>query len=1001
MLSPRFDKENLSAHSLPVLSLSSSKSMPLEEIPDSLYSPNSFRNSHLKAMAHDTTILASSDTTILAPSDTTRLSPPDTSLLLQSTDLPSDGVTCTSSSLPLDQPPRTRPNSYVRPKTTPSPRRRLGMDFSHRSEPEEVSVISTELSRLELEHESLSKQYADALVSIAQLEQKVLLLSNDLSSRDDYILELTHNMLHLQDEMHRVRNDHLSKLSSMTDEIDAYKKAIRDLNASVSDLSAQVARYQTRELEGSLSSSGSALPLLSNPKSPDANLPEKYTSLLKDYRILSSSYELERDAKLALIRELEYKTGTAVEVPSPVHPQLSADELPRSVNHTMNDLTDDDNDSGANISMQLLDVCPVLDAAGPFPSRVATCVNSSSGGNPPFVNPSSVNPASVNPASVNPTSVNPSNPTAEKFPRNRPHLSHTALKFVLDDYIQVNPQYQSPRPVTKTKRGSIAIDSAATNTQGCRSVPLAATPCFESREFTLSPLRLAAGNYFDDPRKPVTRRYSASKPHHSRYNSHDIVPIMVEFEQMSPDTKRSTLLQEQRNSYSRRLANRNLMMRRMQGPARDSVTSADGLTSDAESTCSRAAAAVRGEAFNVLLGIGGTAAVPGASSDHSFTELLTRLSVVTEHGLQLPEQVTKLKFEIQSLKLQNEKLLSYIGFQLQLQKKTIKKLSSKKSLRALCAAASAGNFTKLLSDAASSSNFPKPGEAGSAGDPDNVSAPANPADMEYSDAVLIELGRDELIKKKRYLRLVSINPILSKNFGAVNSPSTDPMLAFGLHEYEKTKRSAQDSAIVGGSDDEEEGDGDDNDSDDDDYGFLKFRETHRLRRFSKGLEIYLNLDKDPHHYDGDGGGDGGGGGNGVGWLACSSGSEEDYTGSGGRRKRNSIIMRKCKSQDFAQSRRNFESDGESERVMERGGEGDFAGGSKESLVIGLLSLEDEEVGIFEHFKHIIIGTQGLSEKKRKRLEQPLVDDGMKLKFLTATIAIMIIGLQFHPKRKAL
>ncbi|KAM9886599.1 hypothetical protein OXX79_014092, partial [Metschnikowia pulcherrima] len=104
------------------------------------------------------------------------------------------------------------------------------------------------------------------------------------------------------------------------------------------------------------------------------------------------------------------------------------------------------------------------------------------------------------------------------------------------------------------------------------------------------------------------------------------------------------------------------------------------------------------------------------------------------------QEITKLKFELQSLRLHNEKLLSYIGFELQKQKKNIKKLSSKQNLR------------------------PKPSHP-----------------MEYSDAKLIERSKEMLIHKKRVLRSVSINPILSTKYGGKRSGSSfQPLVGLGV-----------------------------------------------------------------------------------------------------------------------------------------------------------------------------------------------------------------------------
>lgn len=165
-------------------------------------------------------------------------------------------------------------------------------------------------------------------------------------------------------------------------------------------------------------------------------------------------------------------------------------------------------------------------------------------------------------------------------------------------------------------------------------------PARLKEEFVLSPLKLAASE------EPQKKRYLSLKPHHLRYNSHDVLPVRVEFE---PEVG-----------------------------ARCSSWPEQELASVAEDD--------RDAAYMRLSGL--------------------------ETGTK--QEIMKLKFELQSLRLHNEKLLSYIGFELQKQKKNIKKLLSKQNLR-----------------------------------------------MEYLDAKLIQKLRDVLINKKRVLRLVLINPGLA------------------------------------------------------------------------------------------------------------------------------------------------------------------------------------------------------------------------------------------------
>lgn len=64
------------------------------------------------------------------------------------------------------------------------------------------------------------------------------------------------------------------------------------------------------------------------------------------------------------------------------------------------------------------------------------------------------------------------------------------------------------------------------------------------------------------------------------------------------------------------------------------------------------------------------------------------------------------------------------------------------------------------------------------------------------------------------------------------------------------------------------------------------------------------------------------------------------------------------------------------------------------------SSEEEQMGVFSQIKHMVIGgdkTVNKSKKKRsKRDDQHLVDDGLKFKFLTIALGIVIIGLKLTP-----
>lgn len=276
----------------------------------------------------------------------------------------------------------------------------------------------------------------------------------------------------------------------------------------------------------------------------------------------------------------------------------------------------------------------------------------------------------------------------------------------------------------------------------------------EVDDFVLLPLKLPSHTTLFSDEPPVQKRWSTLKPNHSRYNSHDIVPIKVEFE-------------------DRRLAS---------APIKEKKEPEDLEEELAEPGTDR------DEAFMKLNGFGASKRDSLVTASSKRSSLYTDFNVLS--GDITKQEIMKLKFELQLLRLHNEKLLSYIGFELQKQKKNIKKLLSRNNLR-------------------------EPRKR-----------------MEYLDAKLIEKLRNMLIQKKRVLRLVSVNPIL-------------------LTKYPQPKRNLVDSGLGLGlfaSPDEEVPDVPDfvfrsnfvNFEDSvDDYGFMNHHKNHDSRLFSHNTNEYL------------------------------------------------------------------------------------------------------------------------------------------------------------------
>lgn len=415
----------------------------------------------------------------------------------------------------------------------------------------------------------------------------------------------------------------------------------------------------------------------------------------------------------------------------------------------------------------------------------------------------------------------------------------------------------------------------------------------DQEDFVLSPMKLTsnANGYFDhDVSLPsrtasTSKRHLLIKPNHSRYNSHDFMPIKVEFEQ-----------QDQ-------------LYRSASAPSKELLNNLNEADEDQGGD--------QAEAFRKLQGLEPSKRDSLLTSSSKRSSLYTDLNILS--GDITKQEIMKLKFELQSLKLHNEKLLSYIGFELQKQKKNIKKLSSRSNLR--------GN-------------------------------------VEYSDAKLIEKLRDMLIQKKRVLRSVSINPILSTKLGMANKPGLfDSSLGLGLAQAPLGEEEEDDDFVFKSRFINSVADGDC-----DNYGFLAHHRKQSLRLFSNHTQEYLN--------------------------------EVDAK-----------QPKKAKSQTFASLLANeevsfsqFETDWE--HTVEDSIDGDEeeeddlweddAGSEKSSSGS---EIDYDKLNTLNQLRYLIMGKEHF-RKKRRSLEEPLVDENLKYKFLTVVIGITVLGLRFtaHPQQ---
>ncbi|EGV63124.1 hypothetical protein CANTEDRAFT_98299 [Yamadazyma tenuis ATCC 10573] len=382
----------------------------------------------------------------------------------------------------------------------------------------------------------------------------------------------------------------------------------------------------------------------------------------------------------------------------------------------------------------------------------------------------------------------------------------------------------SPDPTTKGKRQSL--------------------PANLQTEFILSPLKLASQD-FDSAENQ--KRYSISRPNHNRYSSHDIVPIKVEFEAGVDQRSTSVPSPGRFNDIDERLEE----------------------SKEIEST------------FKKLNG-----------ERNSYISSSKRSSLVFEANSRInndltKQEIMKLKFELQSLKLHNEKLMSYIGFELQKQKRNIKKLSSRQNLR----------------------------------------------DIEYSDSKLIERSREVLIQKKRVLRSVSINAILSKNY---NNKDNLGILQKGILKFD-------DEALHENEYNEGEGE-----REDDDYGFMNFNDKFNKRIFATGLNNYYEMN------DAD---------------------------------NKNTNLKKFKSQNFFSNRNNFDiSDVDITDTTLEDTIDDEIEWEDHKIPTNM------NKGVFGQIRYLITGSYQLD--KKAEVKESSVDDSLKYQFFSIAIGILIIGIRF-------
>lgn len=729
------------------------------------------------------------------------------------------------------------------------------------------SVTSTSSSkdtkRMERQFADLLIKYNNILIEFTQLEQEITIKNKTINDQLQQISDY-------ERFLHQVKYDFSKTKDLMEKELIYYKETVEDYQLKFLKLDHELEYYKKlefNELESYLNQDND----------------EKYNKLLKDFKVLKSNFELEQNSKIVLMDQIEFLSRENNQLRDQVN-SMSENDDPDNHPNMISENHDAFAYSGGQSSSHLHNSI-INDLSYNYhvhTSNINEEEEEDEEGHDDDQNPG-IEGGNYNYLSGI-EAQDQSSPIKES---NNPYLFETPRESISKDRIPsliqtANFQFPpSPDPDSKNKRQSLPVDLQP--------------------DFVLSPLKLASQDFDYSNRSQTSsnrpqsnntnkqNRYSLTRPTHSRYSSHDIVPIKVEFEgsidQRStsvPSPKKFDEIEEHDSEHPEYYDN-----------------DQHNQELELESTYKK----LNGER-------------------NSYASSSKRSSLLFEnnnHGLGndlTKQEIMKLKFELQSLKLHNEKLLSYIGFELQKQKKNIKKLSSRQNLRD-----GGNNKTRK---------------------------------MEYSDSKLIERSRELLIQKKRVLRSVSINTILSKNY---NNKDNIGILSKGILPSVKF-------------------------GEEDDYGFFNFADKFKSRIFSNGLSDYY--EDDNYHLDNDNEDDN---------DNNSDYGDNDEKNPPGR----DPFLKKYKSINFERINHSIDDDSN-----------DFEDYSLTSIEEEEDSIDEElewevqkrgakakanHIGLFSQIKYLLTGSYNQAHPKSTRNDSS-VDDSLKYQFFTIAIGIIIIGIRF-------
>lgn len=687
-----------------------------------------------------------------------------------------------------------------------------------------ASAMTLSLNNLQNDYNNLERSYADLLLRSNSISIDKLQLEKDLQLKAEIIAEQSDKIVSYESIINSMKVEYGKNQELYEKELFYYKELVSDLELKINKLTKELDSIEPQVTQ--FDDNSAAL----------EDISKKYKDLLRDFKVLQSNFEVEQSSKLVLMDQIEYITH----------------EMDNNQKDKSNSVYDYKNESsnefiGGDIENKEIhmDTFHTLNALHEQSDSESDSDNEVRGNHGRMLSLAD--------------EISSSSPIKDQDKEDKRNKRVTSVLH--------NPNFKfppSPDPEDKQKQRQSLPAKLKTS-----------SPHLDLEEFVLSPLKLTANHngssssYFDLANASITkseRRYSNSKPHHSRYNSHDVFPITVEFEQLQSESglRAASVPEKIHNTATEGRRNRNSAFL-----AEISIEEGQALNRNSMLT----------------------------ESSSKRSSLLMDQSILTNDMTK--QEIMKLKFELQSLKLHNEKLLSYIGFELQKQKKNIKKLSHKQSLNSMR------------------------------------------NNMEYSDAKLIEKSRDMLIHKKRVLRSVSINPIVSKRGEGSNNRSSQ-IISKGL--LKKNENGTE--GLLGFPYQLFDGE--------DEYGFLN-EPNHGSRLFDNGIKNYYEIDEDIEEH-------------------------EDGKLRG---------PKKYKSQIFRQSEAMLSDYDEDDDDLEA--EEDDDSWQDVSEAEGTVSHKVPLNSVFNHIKGLFISNNTTNKHKNTN---DTVDETLKYKFFTIAVGILIIGIRF-------